>query len=180
MLASVCIGNAVRLAVVVAIACASAPAPREFRVETEADLRVAARAHSAIILLPAHPILLHRGIVLQPSGTITIQGTAGSELIAASPLERAVIEAAHPRALTLRNFSIEGGRDAGRLAPEPLPPSEVAFIDFYRRNGIEIAGGEDVRIENLHLRHIADFGIIVSGSHGVKIRGVSIADSGSL
>jgi hypothetical protein len=152
-------------------------------VNTEEDLRRAVLIRDATIVLPSHPIALAREIVVRRSGASEIEGTEASVLKPASPFQGlAVVHLVEPHSVALRGFSVWGGRNdqTDQTNPIGLPPSEVPFIQFYKRNGIVVEGGESVLMEGLHIRSISDFGVLASGTHRLKIENVSVENSGSL
>ncbi len=78
----------------------------------------------------------------------------------------------------LRDFTIDGNRAALEVRAG-LPPSDVAFADFTRGNGVLAADVSGLVIENVRFRNIAGFAILVSRSRDVAIDRVSVSDSGS-
>lgn len=89
----------------------------------------------------------------------------------------ALVVARKPVRLTVRNLSLDGNRAAvGK--PLGFPPHDVAFAQFTPANGILVEDGTAVLVESVRFREIAGFAILVAGSRDVKIRRVTVEDSG--
>jgi Right handed beta helix region len=78
----------------------------------------------------------------------------------------------------LRNFTILGNRDQ-LAARSGLPPYDRSFANFTRSNGILADSRAGIDIENLRFQEMAGFAILVSRSHNVSIRYVTVESSGS-
>ena len=148
-------------------------------VTDQAALERAVRAGAAAIELPAL-LVLTREVPIPPGGPLEIRGAAGgSELRMAKDFRGTAVFRARSRShLRLAGFTIQGNR-GGNPAPRGLPPWNVAFADFYRRNGVVIQGGGDITLERLTISGVADFAVIVSGSSNVHITRLTVEDSGS-
>ncbi len=103
---------------------------------------------------------------------------AGSTLRASADFRgQALVVARRPVRLILRNFSIDGNRKA-LARPLGLPPYDVPFHRFTPGNGVLIDGGASVRIENVRLREVAGFAILITSSRDVVIQHITVEDSG--
>lgn len=89
----------------------------------------------------------------------------------------ALIVARKPVRLNIRKITIDGNRSALEK-PSGLPPSDVAFYRFIVNNGILIEGGTTVLIEDVQLRNIAGFAVLIAHSSDVRIRRLTVEDSG--
>ena len=101
--------------------------------------------------------------------TLTADATTG----------RAVIDARGEKSVVIRNVVIEGNR-ASVDRHWPIAENSAPFIDYYPLNGIAIDGASEVLIENVTLRNIVNLAIVVARSSNVRIRRVTVEDSGSL
>jgi hypothetical protein len=106
----------------------------------EADVAQALAAGTGTVDLPVGTLLLHRELAI-PEGArnIEIRGNAaGSTLKAADDFQgRALIVSKGANGLRFTGFRIEGNR-AALQTPIGLPPSDVSFARYYRKNGILI------------------------------------------
>lgn len=158
-----------------AVSCGSLSAPNE------ASVRAALHASTGTVQLPAGDILISKSLVIPPGARdLKIGGAPGGTVLRASPdfQGRAVIVSARGARIEFRNFAIEGDPAA---VPESLslPPSDVAFADFYMQNGLLIEDAESVSVIDVRFRRIPSFPVLVSRSSGVRIERVRIEDSGS-
>jgi hypothetical protein len=78
----------------------------------------------------------------------------------------------------LSGFMIEGNR-AAKEVRAGLPPYDTPFARFTTGNGILAEGVAGLTIENIELREIAGFAVLVSRSSHVTIDRVKVRDSGS-
>jgi hypothetical protein len=130
-----------------------------------------------IVQLPPGIVFLQSEMEIQ-SGT-ELRGSPRGTLVRFAPgfSGRALIVVKGPN-VTLRDFEIEGDRAASDQR-YPLPPYNVPFGRFTRRNGILAEDVTHLRIENLRFHEIAGFAILVSRVHDVIIDRVQVRDSGS-
>lgn len=171
-----------RLAIGLAVLCVTwgcaAPVALGHRVSSEAQLRAALAAGDPIIELTG-TIGLSRALEI-PEGVTKLEIRGVSTLRVQPGFQgRAVIDAGKRSNLTLLDFTIDGARP-DRPDPIGLPPSNLSFARFYKRNGIILEGGENIRIENIRLSSVTDFAIIASGVKKLRLTGVTIEDSGSV
>jgi hypothetical protein len=149
---------------------------------TEQAIREALRRGTGVIELAAGEIRVSGEIVV-PEGAhdLEIRGAAGGTVLRAADdfRGRAMLVSRGGRALRFVNFTVDGNR--GKLAKrQPLPPGDVPFHRFYSDNGILVEGARGIAIARVSFRELAAFPVLVAGSEGVRIDGVSIENSGSL
>lgn len=126
-------------------------------VPVAAEIRIPPNAHDLVI--EGHP----RGTVLQASPAF--QG-------------QALIVFEGGRNIRLTRFSVDGVRDGVAQTAE-LPPSNVTFADFYRRNGVLARRVDGLTIERVTFRRIWGFAVLASASRNIKIAKAEVRDSGS-
>lgn len=109
-------------------------------------------------------------VTANPRGT-TLRATAGFK-------GRALIVCENARNVRFVGFTLDGARDSqtGRAG---LPPSNVAFADFYKNNGILVRNVEGLSIARVTARRIWGFPILISASKRIRLEGLTVADSGS-
>lgn len=121
-------------------------------------------------------ITVRNGLVLTgETGPVEIGGTG--TLRASPDLSTAVLRLAGAAQVILRDFEIVGNRSA-ESPKAGLPPWNVSFAQFSKRNGILVEGSSDVRIENVTIRNVPDFAVLVSGGRLIHLEGLKIEDSG--
>ncbi|MBS1871820.1 MAG: right-handed parallel beta-helix repeat-containing protein [Acidobacteria bacterium] len=125
-------------------------------VDLTAELRIPAGAHDLVIVGHRNGTTLR----LAP-------GFAG----------RAAIVCDGARNVRLASFRIEGRRETVKDRVG-LPPSNVAFADFYRRNGILARGAEGLSIQGVSFHDIWGFAVLVNRSRRVRMDNIRVADSG--
>lgn len=92
---------------------------------------------------------------------------------------RAILSCHGCRSIELRNFSIDGNRDAiGK--PLPLPPSDKSFASFVPNNGILMEDTAGLSVDHLDFTAVAGFAILVNHSSNVLLDHLSVSGSGSL
>lgn len=148
-------------------------------VTDQAGLERALESGAPAIELPALLVLTHE-IAIPAGGPLEIRGaTEGSVVRLAKEFRGTAAFRIRARShLRLAGFAIEGNRGPNP-APRGLPPWNVAFADFYRRNGIVIEGADDITLDRLTIAGIADFPVIVSAASNVHITRLTVEDSGS-
>jgi hypothetical protein len=146
------------LAVVAAAATLAVPRPR--RSSTQ---------------LPPGVSVLHSELVIDSD----LRGDpAGSLLQMAPDFHGRAAVVVRGNGIHLRDFSIEGNRDASEVRAG-LPPYNVPFARFTTGNGILAEGVAGVTIERIQLAKIAGFAVLVSRSRRVIVDRVTVRDSGS-
>lgn len=130
-----------------------------------------------VVQLPAGEVLLHSPIVVD-SNTVLRGAPSGTLLRAAPDFNGAALVVARGTDVRLRDFSLDGNRDALEVRAG-LPPYDQPFARFTRNNGIFAAGVTALAIDHVKLRNIAGFAVLVSRSHAISIDGLEVAESGS-
>lgn len=130
-----------------------------------------------VVQLPAGDTLVHSEIAIDAN--TELRGAPGGSLLRAAPDfgGRAIVVVRGP-GVRLRNFSIDGNRDALELR-SGLPAYDTPFARVTGRNGIFADGVSALALDNLDLRNIAGFAVLVSNSHGITIDRVRVSDAGS-
>jgi len=161
------------------LACAGTLWPAA-AVTDEAALERAIQSGSDTIELCPGLVLTHEVLIPAGEKPLEIRGApSGSVVRMANGFRGTAAFRARARShLRLTGFAIQGNR-TGKEAPRGLPPWNVAFADFYQRNGIVIQGGDDIVLDRLQLSGIVDFPVIVAGASNVHITYLAVADSGS-
>lgn len=143
---------------------------------------------AAIVIPQTGRVTLPQGIVnvateiRVPEGAhdLTITGhPKGTTLLAAPGFRgRALIVCERVRNVRIEKFAIDGMRDSV-TERAPLPPSNVTFAAFYRRNGILAEHASGLTIARVTFRRVWGFPVLVSASQRVRIEAVEVRDSGS-
>jgi hypothetical protein len=110
---------------------------------------------------------------------LTIIGDHSTLRAAANFHGRAILSCHNCRQIELRNFAIDGNRQALEK-PVPLPPSDRSFASFFADNGILIEDTDGFSVDRLDFRQIESFAILVNHSSNILIEHVSVKDSGAL
>jgi hypothetical protein len=130
------------------------------------------------VVLPAGVVTVAAEIVV-PEGArdLVIVGNPRGTVLRMAPgfAGRAAVVCSRASNVRFVGFGIEGNR-SGAVAG--LPPSNVRFADFYRRNGILADGVTGLAVERVTFRGIWGFAVLASASRGVRISGISVQDSG--
>lgn len=147
----------------------------------EAALRAAFRRTTGRIQLPSGIVELRAPLILQPGAhDLEITGAAGSVLRMVRGFQgRAAIVGIGVSGIRLAGFEIIGSRES-LVTDRYLPPSNRTFAEFYDENGLLFTDSRGLRIENITLRNIKAFPVLIARSADVDIAGVSIRDSGTL
>lgn len=143
--------------------------------------RVLASQTTGTIHLPPGLIVVSSELTLAPGAhDLEIAGAPGGSTIEASAAfhGRAVLVLDQARNIRLRDFSIEGNREASPRTLEMAPP-ENYFRMWYPDNGISVDRTSGLEITGVHLAHVTNFPILVSRSANIKIARVAVKDSGS-
>ena len=149
---------------------------------SEARLReVLATQKTGVIQLPAGELDVSSELALA-AGAHDLEIVGSGTLLKASAgfHGRALLVAEGARNLRLRDFSIDGGRDATFGAPLEMAPPENAFRVWYPDNGLLFDRVDGLEIDDVRFANVRNFPILVSRSSGVKITGATVEDSGSL
>jgi len=136
---------------------------------------------SGRVELPAGVVELSEEMRL-PEGTHDLEvvgAPEGTTLRASDDFRgRALLVVEGGKGVTFRGFEIDGNRSVLEKAVG-LPPSDVAFIDFYDNNGIMAIDTEGLTVSRVSFAHVANFAVLVASSSNVTIEGIDVSDSGS-
>lgn len=149
--------------------------------DSESALREAFSRLTGEIRLPRGITTLKRPLEISSDAhdLLVIGAPGGSTLRAAPGFQgRALIHVRGGVRITLREFAIDGNRVALEK-PIGFPPSDVPFFRFYERNGIVAEQARELAIENVQMRQVANFAVIVAASQQVRLRRLRVYDSGS-
>jgi hypothetical protein len=115
-----------------------------------------------------------------PAGSHDLTIVGDGTVLKASPSfhGRAVLSCHDCRHITLRNFAIDGNRQAIEK-PLPLPPSGQTFASFYPDNGILIEDTAGLVLDHVDFTNIANFAVLVNHSTDVLLQHITVQDSGS-
>ncbi len=103
----------------------------------------------------------------------------GSTLRASARFKgKAILSIRSARGVRLRDFDLDGNRESLEVRVG-LPPSDVAFVDYYSSNGIIADEVRDLSITNVRFRNMTNYALIVSRSSNVLVEKVVVRDSGS-
>lgn len=125
-------------------------------VNVAAELRIPEGAHDLVI-------------AGDPKGTV-LRLVAGFQGRAAIVCERGAN-------LRFTGFTIDGQR-AGVTERAGLPPSNVRFADFYKRNGILAISIAGLSLEGVTFRNVWGFAVLASRSSNVHMDHLTVQDSG--
>jgi hypothetical protein len=135
------------------------------------------RERYAVKELPAGIVELH--VPLAVAGGTELRGSPrGTTLHLAPDFKGPAAILVQGNGVRLRRFSIDGNRGALAVA-QGLPPYDRAFAVFTGNNGILADSRDALEIEDIGLREIAGFAILVSHGHHIGVRRVTVEDSGS-
>ncbi len=127
--------------------------------------------------LPAGTIELHRPI--EVGGGTELRGAAeGTALRMANDFQGEAAVVVRGSRVWLHDFVVDGNRAALEVR-QGLPPYDRPFLAFTRNNGIAVDGGSGITIERIRLGRIAGFAILASRVAHIRVRRVTVEDSGS-
>lgn len=146
----------------------------------ESAIRQILERGTGTVRLPAGTVEISSEIAI-PSGAHDLElvgDPAGTILRASAAFKgRAIFTSHGAKRIRFANFTIDGNRAA--LERRAGLPPYVAFVGFHPNNGILIQNAENLVIEAVSFRNLANFPILVAASNDVLIRKVTIEDSGS-
>ncbi len=127
--------------------------------------------------MPAGVVGISSELVLAPGAhDLEIDGAATVLKALDNFHGRAILVADSAKRIRLRDFTIDGNREA---QPLEMAPPENYFRVWYPNNGLLFDRVEGLDISGLHLRNITSFPILVSRSSGIRISKVEVDESGS-
>ena len=91
---------------------------------------------------------------------------------------RSVLSCKGCRNITLRNFSIDGNRQALER-PLPMAPSDKSFASVFANNGVLMENVDGLVVDHVDFVNVTNFAILVNHSKHVFIGHVTVRDSGS-
>lgn len=149
--------------------------------DSEQELRKALAGARGAIRLPGGVLEISVPLEIPASARdLEIVGDPAGSLIRASNSfrGRALILSTGGERIRLRDFTIDGNRDALEMRIG-LPPHDVTFARFYDNNAVLAEGVTGITISDIRFRNVAGFAILASRARGVRIARVRIVDSGS-
>lgn len=141
--------------------------------------KVLATTATGRIQLPAGAVEIRSELTLVP-GAHDLEISGSNTLLKAAPgfSGRALLVIDSARNIRLRDFRLDGNR-ATLGHPLEMAPPENAFRVWYPLNGILADRVEGLEIAAVQLANVVNFPILVSRSSAIRIRNVTIEDSGS-
>jgi len=129
--------------------------------------------------VPAGTVEISSELTLAPGAHDLEIAGAGTLLKAAAGFSgRALLVIDGARNIRLHDFRIDGNR--GALArPLDMAPPENAFRVWYPLNGILADRVEGLDVSAIQLANVVNFAVLVSRSSGIRIRNLTVEDSGS-
>ncbi len=127
--------------------------------------------------LPAGEMIVHSPLVID--GNTEVRGApGGTTLRAAADFKGRAIIAVQGSGVRLRDFSIDGNREALEVH-NSLPAYNQSFAKFTGRNGIFAGDVSALSLDNIKLKNIVGFAVLISNSHGITINRLDVSESGS-
>ncbi len=165
--------RALALATLLAASLAGADVTRQFE--------AALAAPTGSIRVPAGAVTLHHEIVV-PAATHDLDLDAHGVTLQFAPdfQGRAAIVLAGGRNIHLTGVSMDGNRSGIVHAAQDLAPSDVPFARFTKGNGILAEKVSGLRLDTMTFQNMSGFAILVSASDQVRIKDITVSDSGSL
>jgi Right handed beta helix region len=140
--------------------------------------RAFATQTTGVIQLPTGVTEITSELVLAPGAHDLEIAGSGSILKADESFKgRAIIVADGAQRIKFRDFTIDGNRRSLEKSLEMVPP-ENALRNYYADNGILLDRVTGAEMTTLRFANVVSFPILVSRSSGVRIREVSVEDSG--
>jgi hypothetical protein len=145
----------------------------------EQHLRTLLALQTGTVQLPAGTIEIKSGIAL-PNGAhdLTIAGNATTFRAGRAFQGNAILSCHGCRRITVLHLSIDGNR-AQLEKPVALPASGQTFAAYFSNNGLLFTDTEGITLDDVTLRNIPGFAVLVSNAHNVRISHVTVSDSGS-
>ena len=103
-------------------------------------------------------------------GGTELRGARGTVLRAAPDFQGRAIIVVHGAGVVLRDFTIDGNRDASKCGRDCRRPTRP-FARFTRNNGILAEDVDGLTVSHVRFRKIAGFAVLVSRSRNVTIVG---------
>lgn len=163
------------LLILVAAVCLTACTSRESLIQEALNQR------SGTVRLPSGTVEISFGLRL-PAGAEDLEVLGGTNTVLRASRNfrgRAILSCTRGKKIRFRNFAIEGNRSA-LDPPLEMGSTDKPFRAYYNNNGLLADEIDGLEIINVKFREIANFPVLVSRSHRVKIDGVLVDRSGSL
>jgi hypothetical protein len=128
-----------------------------------------------VVQLPRGRVELHSEMLI--GDHTEVRGSPGTVLHAAADFQGRALLAVSGDDILLRDFSVDGNRALLEVRTG-LPAYDTPFARFTGANGILAQSVSHLRIQDVRLRNIAGFAILVSHSRHVAIDRVEVKDSG--
>jgi Right handed beta helix region len=111
---------------------------------------------------------------------LTIIGELGSTTLHASAAfhGRAILSCRNCKHITLRNFAIDGNREALEK-PLPVAPTDKDFAAVFPNNGILVEETDGLEVDHVDFANIAGFAVLVHHSRNIGLDHMLVRDSGS-
>ena len=136
----------------------------------EQHLRALLAVQTGTVQLPTGTIEINSGIAL-PDGAhdLTIAGNATTLRAGRTFHGKAMLSCNGCRRITILHISIDGNR-AQLEKPVALPAAGQTFAAYFSNNGLLFTDTEGITLEDVTLRNIPGFAVLVSNGHHVKIQ----------
>lgn len=146
----------------------------------EADLRKALQRGAGLVELPAGLVEVSSELVIRGARGLEVRGhPAGTVLRASEAFQgRAVFVVEESSEVRFTAFAVDGNRQALEQRVG-LPPSDVPFARFSRKNGLLAVDTDSLTVSGVEFRNIAGFAVLANRSRNVRIETVKVEDSGS-
>ncbi len=132
------------------------------------------------VVLPAGVVRLVSELKI-PAGAhdLVITGHRQGTILHMTPqfTGRAAIVCERSSNIRLSSFTIDG-QNAAVTQRIGLPPSDIRFADFYKRNGVLADAMQGLSIDRVSFTGIWSLAVLVSRSQRVRIENVSVTNSG--
>lgn len=139
------------------------------------------RTATGVVELPAGVVEVHEELAV-PEGAhdLEIRGAPSGTILrpAADFRGRALISLRHASRIRLRNFTIDGNRQALGRAPD-LPPHDAILADHYPASGLLLDSVRSVTVSEVRFREMAGFAVVAVRSRDVALAEIEVRDSGS-
>jgi hypothetical protein len=134
---------------------------------------------TGVIRLPSGTVEISSELKLAPGAhDLEISGSRTVLKVTDRFKGRAVLVAEGARNIRLRDFSVEGNRQALEKPLDAVPP-ENAFRVYYPNNGVLFDRVQGIEISSVRFRAIVNFAVLISRSSAIRIAQVQVEESGS-
>jgi hypothetical protein len=146
----------------------------------EQKLRALLQPSTGMVRLPAGTFTLSEPLEIEAPHDLAVLGSSRGTILRASPRFRgaALLVVRGGQRVAIRNLTFDGNR-AALERRQGLPPYDQPFARFTAHNGVLAADVTELQLEDLRLREIAGFAILVNGGRKIRIHRAEIVNSGS-